>query len=192
MQSFGFHLYVSVVRLQPEKSRSPDFNTGNISSRKSSFPVKRKINETVRRQEHIHELEIDLEVGSQTMSQMVHSRVKMRNFRALLFPLLLGLSCAAFAQVYKSTDAEGNVTYSDTPSTGDEAVQVEKTNVADPVNVQEDEAFVPASEPEPKAVKQQAPPQPEPSVNADDDDNHYVAPRAVRRSHHLRREHRHR
>lgn len=120
-----------------------------------------------------------------------HSRIEFTIFRVLFLPLLLGLSCTAFAQqVYKSTDADGNVTYSDTPSTGDEAVQVEETNVADPVNVQKDEAFVPA--PEPEAVKQQAPPQPtpEPSVNADDDDHYYVKPGAVRRHHHLRRHHR--
>jgi Domain of unknown function (DUF4124) len=113
----------------------------------------------------------------------------MINFRILLLPLLLGLSCTAFAQqVYKSTDAEGNVTFSDAPSTGSEAVQVEETNVGDAVKVPknqfEDEA------PAPEAVKQQAQPTPEPAVNADDDNNYYVRPGAVRRHHHLRRHHR--
>ena len=112
--------------------------------------------------------------------------------RVLLLPLLLGLSCSAFAQqVYKSTDADGNVSYSDTPSAGDQAVQVEETNVADPVNVQKDEAFVPA--PEPKVTQQKTSPRPtpEPADNAEDDGNsYYVKPGAVRRHHHLRRHHR--
>ena len=115
----------------------------------------------------------------------------MIKFRILLLPLLLGLSCTAFAQqVYKSTDAEGNVTFSDTPSTDSEAVQVEETNVADPVEVPANTAPEPA--PEPEVTQQEAPPQPTPEVNADDDDNYYVRPGAVRRHHHLRRDHRRR
>jgi len=132
-----------------------------------------------------------MEIGPETVLCLRYSRVNMINFRILLLPLLLGLSCTAFAhQVYKSTDAEGNVTYSDAPSTGSEAVQVEETNVGDAVKVPknqfEDEA------PAPKPTQQQAPPQPtpEPAVNADDHDHYYVRPGAVRRHHHLHRHHR--
>lgn len=116
----------------------------------------------------------------------------MINFRILLLPLLLGLSCTAFAQqVYKSTDAEGNVTFSDASSTGSEAVQVEETNVGDAVKVPKNQFEDEAPAPKPK-VTQQAPPQPtpEPAVNADDDNNYYVRPGAVRRHHHLHRNHR--
>jgi hypothetical protein len=105
---------------------------------------------------------------------------------------LLGLSCSAFAQqVYKSTDAEGNVTFSDTPSTGSEAVQVEETNVEAPVKVPKNQFEDEAPAPKPK-VTQQAPPQPTPAVENDDDDNYYVPRGAVRRHHHLRRDHRRR
>ncbi len=125
------------------------------------------------------------------MPQIVHARVKMIKFRVLLFPLLLGLSCAASAQVYKSTDADGNVTYSDTPSTGSEAVQVEETNVADPVKVPEN--ATPAPTPEPEVVKQQTSPR---STVETHDDDYYDdlrrgrGARTLRRHH--RREHRHR
>ena len=114
----------------------------------------------------------------------------MIKFRVLLFPMLLSLSCTTFAQVYKSTDAEGNVTFSDTPSTDSEAVQVEETNLADPVEVPANAAPAPA----PEVTQQEAPlqPTPEPAVESDDDDNYYVRPRAVRRHHHLRHDHRRR
>jgi hypothetical protein len=117
----------------------------------------------------------------------------MIKFRVLLFPMLLSLSCTAFAQqVYKSTDAEGNVTFSDTPSASSDEVQVEETNVADPVEVPAN--TTPAPAPEPEVTQQEAPPQPtpEPTIENDDDDNYYVPPRAVRRHHHLRRDHRRR
>jgi len=121
---------------------------------------------------------------------LLHPRVQMIKFRVLLFPMLLSLSCTAFAQVYKSTDAEGNVTYSDTPSTGSEAVQVEKTNVADPVKVPEN--LFESPPPAPEVVKQQA--QPEVTVeNRDDDDGYLRRGRAARKiERHRRYEHRRR
>jgi hypothetical protein len=125
------------------------------------------------------------------MLRILHSRVNVINFRVLLLPLLLGLSFTAFAQVYKSTDAEGNVTFSDTPATGSEAVQVEETNVADPTKVPENTTPTPA--PEPKVSKQEAPP--EGVISADDDnDDKYIRPRGARRAvhHHHRRHHRRR
>jgi hypothetical protein len=74
----------------------------------------------------------------------------MFSFRLLLLPLMLGLSSSVLAQVYKSTDADGNVIFSDTPGTGSEEVEVTSPNIADPVEVP---ANVTAPEPEPKAVK---------------------------------------
>ena len=76
----------------------------------------------------------------------------MINFRLLLFPLLLGLSCTAAAQVYKSTDADGNVVFSDTPAADSEEVEISEPNIADPVEVPEN---VPPPEPPPKAVEPQ-------------------------------------
>ena len=65
---------------------------------------------------------------------------------------MLGLASTALAQVYKSTDADGNVIYSDTPAADSEEVQVQETNIADPVEVP---ATVPESESEqePKAAE---------------------------------------
>jgi hypothetical protein len=82
-------------------------------------------------------------------------KIDMPGFRTLLLLLLWGLSCTAFAQVYKSTDAEGNVVFSDTPVEGGEEVNIPETNVADPVEVP---AYVPPA-PEPQVVEQQPPPE---------------------------------
>lgn len=72
----------------------------------------------------------------------------MTKYRVLLFALLLGLSCTTFAQVYKSIDAEGNVTFSDSPAGGGEVYRIPEINVADPVEVPE---YVPPA-PKPKVV----------------------------------------
>jgi hypothetical protein len=87
---------------------------------------------------------------------------------ALLLPLLIGLSFTSHAQVYKSTDDDGNVVFSDTPADGGEEIQVPRANVADPV-----EAPAPApSEPKPKPeVVVEETPQPEVIVIDDDDDD---------------------
>jgi hypothetical protein len=115
-----------------------------------------------------------------------HSRINMIKYRILLLPLLLGLSYAAFAQqVYKSTDAEGNVTYSDAPSTSSEEVQVEETNVADPVEVPAN--TTPAPAPEPEVTQQKAPPQPTAETH---DDEYYDDIRRGRGARTLRRHHR--
>ena len=74
----------------------------------------------------------------------------MINFRLLLFPLLLALSYTAAAQVYKSTDADGNVVFSDTPAAGSEEVEIPEPNLADPVEVPE---YVPPPKPQPKAAE---------------------------------------
>jgi hypothetical protein len=80
-------------------------------------------------------------------------KANMPKFRTLLLPLLWSLSCVAFAQVYKSTDADGNVVFSDTPAEGSEEVKISEPNVADPVEVPE---YVPPA-PEPQVVEEQPP-----------------------------------
>lgn len=107
----------------------------------------------------------------------------MIKFRVLLVPVFLCLSSTAFAQVYKSTDAEGNVTFSDTPSTDSKAVEVEETNVADPVKVPEN--LFPTPAPEPKAVKTDRPPEAPVEKDYGDDDGYYGVRPRVR--HHRRR-----
>ncbi|MEM6582836.1 MAG: DUF4124 domain-containing protein [Pseudomonadota bacterium] len=54
--------------------------------------------------------------------------------RILMLTGLLVLSFASAAQIYKSTDAEGNVTYSDTPpvNTPSEKVEIRETNSTPP------------------------------------------------------------
>ena len=49
--------------------------------------------------------------------------------RTLLLSILLGLSFTIFAQVYKSTDAEGKTVFSDTPTPDSQEVEIRKTNV---------------------------------------------------------------
>jgi len=56
----------------------------------------------------------------------------MKNlFYSLLYFGLLSLSGAAFAQVYKSYDADGNVVFSDKPTPRSREVEVTKPNVSD-------------------------------------------------------------
>lgn len=74
-------------------------------------------------------------------------KINSFKFRFLLLATSLALTGNAFAQVYKSTDADGNVIYSDTPSSESEEVQVPDTNVVDPGEVPE---FVPEPTPEPE------------------------------------------
>jgi hypothetical protein len=106
--------------------------------------------------------------------------------RILLFPVFLCLSCTAFAQVYKSTDEEGNVTFSDSPTEDSKAVQVEETNVADPVEVPVNTSPAPA--PEPKVIKTERAPE-APVAREYDDDGGYYGNRRVIRRHHRRMGH---
>jgi hypothetical protein len=77
--------------------------------------------------------------------------------RSLFFLLLLGSGCTAFAQVYQSTDEEGNTSFSDTPSTGSTEIEIPETNVGDAVKVPEPE---PEPAPAPKVVVEEtAPPE---------------------------------
>jgi hypothetical protein len=68
----------------------------------------------------------------------------------ILFPFLLATSNTAFAQVYQSTDADGNTVFGDTPTPNSQEIQIPETNLGDAVEV-------PKSEPKPE-------PQPEPEV----------------------------
>lgn len=52
-------------------------------------------------------------------------------FCALLCCGLLSLNGVAFAQVYKSYDADGNVVFSDKPTQGSREVEVSKPNLGD-------------------------------------------------------------
>ncbi len=75
--------------------------------------------------------------------------------RSLLILLLLGSSYTAFAQVYQSTDEEGNASFSDTPSVGSTEIEIPETNVGDAVKVPE-----PDPAPAPKVVVEEtAPPE---------------------------------
>ena len=91
----------------------------------------------------------------------------MPKISAFLLPLLIGVSSTSHAQVYKSTDADGNVVYSDTPATESKTIQIREPNVADPV---EAPAQAPA-EPKPEETAQEEP-QPEVIVITDEDDGH--------------------
>jgi hypothetical protein len=80
----------------------------------------------------------------------VTTMINMIKFRQLLFPVILGLSCTLQAQVYKSTDADGNVIFSDSPTADSEEVEISEPNLADPVDVPE---YVPPPQPQPKAAE---------------------------------------
>lgn len=83
----------------------------------------------------------------------------MPRLRILLPALLLSLCLPAAAQqVYRSSDAQGNITFSDKPTSGSEAVTIDAPNVADPVAVPPPSATpVAQPEPEPKPAIEAAP-----------------------------------
>jgi hypothetical protein len=69
---------------------------------------------------------------------------------------LTGFSLAAYAQVYRSTDADGNVTFSDQPTPEGKEVKVPETNVGDSVKVPPP-APEPVVEPEPEIKFEELP-----------------------------------
>jgi len=87
------------------------------------------------------------------------------------------------SQVYRSTDAEGNVTFSDQPTAGSEKEVIPPTNVGDSVEVPPPE---PVSEPK-KAAVEEPPAAPEGrlvGVEKDDDDSNWRRrPRVIHRHH---------
>ena len=88
-------------------------------------------------------------------------------FCSLLCFGLLSLNGVAFAQVYKSYDADGNVVFSDKPSQDSREVEVTKPNVSDSFEIP---PSPPPSE-SPLETKPEAEPEPEPVTQpiADDD-----------------------
>ena len=80
----------------------------------------------------------------------------MRISGILLSTAILGFCFAsqsqAQSQVYRSTDAEGNVTFSDQPTANSEKEDIPDTNVGDAVKVPPPEPVV---EPEPKIVAEE-------------------------------------
>ena len=74
----------------------------------------------------------------------------------ILFSFILATSNTAYAQVYQSTDADGNIVFSDTPTPSSQEIQIPETNLSDAVKVPE-----PILKPEPE-------PEPEPEVIAEE------------------------
>ena len=72
---------------------------------------------------------------------------------------LLSLKGVAFAQVYKSYDADGNVIFSDKPTQRSQEVDISKPNVGDsfevpPPSVESSPETKPETKPEPEPVTQ--------------------------------------
>jgi len=91
----------------------------------------------------------------------------MKNlFCSLLCFGLLSLNGVAFAQVYKSYDADGNVVFSDKPTQDSREVEVTKPNVSDSYEIPP-----PSPAESPLETKPEAEPEPEPVTQpiADDD-----------------------
>ena len=80
----------------------------------------------------------------------------LRKFILLALSSLLVPGLGAQAQVYQSTDAQGNVTFSDTPTPESTEVTIEKPNVGDAVEVP-----LPAPEPVVEPAPAVEVPQPE-------------------------------
>jgi hypothetical protein len=77
----------------------------------------------------------------------------------LIFFGLLSLKGVAFAQVYKSYDADGNVIFSDTPTQRSQEVDISKPNVGDsfeipPPSAESSSEAEPETKPEPEPVTQ--------------------------------------
>lgn len=85
---------------------------------------------------------------------------KLRLLPLILFVGLpaLGMTLPAFGQVYRSTDAEGNVTFSDQPGSESEAVNIPPPNVGDSVEVPPP-APAPVLKPEPEIAIEELPPE---------------------------------
>ena len=82
----------------------------------------------------------------------------LRNLTLFVLASLSTLCLNAAAQVYQSTDEQGNVTYSDTPTPESEAVSIEKPNVGDAIEVPPS-APEPVVEPKPDPAVEKLPPE---------------------------------
>ena len=105
----------------------------------------------------------------------------MLKIRILLPALLLGLCLPVMAQqVYRSTDAQGNVVFSDKPTQGSETVDINAPNIADSVKVPAPQPEQ-AVEPKPEVAKKETAPAPEgesPSIQDEvDDETRYLRSR---------------
>jgi len=74
----------------------------------------------------------------------------------IFFSFLLATSNAAFAQVYQSTDADGNTVFSDTQTPNSQETQIPETNLSDAVKAPEP-ILKPVSEPEPEVIVEEEP-----------------------------------
>lgn len=90
----------------------------------------------------------------------------MRALGFLIFPALLSISLMAHAQVYQSTDEEGNVSFSDQPTPDSKQIVVPETNVGDSVDVPP-----PAPKSEPKIVADDIPAAPQGEIYVKEKDN---------------------
>lgn len=93
---------------------------------------------------------------------------KLPKLLLIVLASLSTLCLNAVAQVYESTDAQGNVTFSDTPTPGSRAVTIEAPNLSDAVKVPPPSAE-PADEPQPEVASQQPPPPPTTNSDLDND-----------------------
>lgn len=103
----------------------------------------------------------------------------MRTLGFLIFPALLSISFMAQAQVYQSTDEEGNVSFSDQPTPDSEQIVVPATNVGDSVDVPP-----PAPKPAPEIVADDVPAAPQGEIYVKEKDNGGRNRRRPRAAHH--------
>ncbi len=104
----------------------------------------------------------------------------MRKFLSQLLVCLFFASATALAQVYQSTDADGNTVFSDQPLPGGVEVDVNPPNVADPMAIPVAPPEAPAR-PEPQPSTQQQPENVERIYEDDDRDGRVKRPRRWRR-----------
>ena len=76
----------------------------------------------------------------------------------ILFSFILATSNTAYAQVYQSIDADGNIVFSDTQTPSSQEIQIPETNLSDAVKVPEPILKPePEPEPEPEVIAEEAP-----------------------------------
>ena len=99
---------------------------------------------------------------------MRYQLLKKNLFCSLLCFGLLSLKSVAFAQVYKSYDADGNVVFSDKPSQRSTEVEITKPNLSESFEISPSPPAESSLEPKPEAESE---PEPAPVTQpvADDD-----------------------
>ena len=76
--------------------------------------------------------------------------------RLLCAAISTGQRNTAFAQVYQSTDADGNIVFSDTPTPSSQEIQIPEPNLSDAVKVPEP-ILKPEPGPEPEVIAEEVP-----------------------------------